>query len=93
MTYREGASERSGPTAPLEIDIGVASDSQFYADLSGHIVGVFASTFLVFVNDTPVEVVVSIPNAGSFRAKGVVRFAYGENFLRRTPYAFTPYYF
>ncbi len=74
MTYRDGAEERGGPIAPLEVDIGFASDSQFYADLAGTIVGVFASTFLVLPTDTAVELVVSIPDVGSFTARGVVRF-------------------
>ena len=74
MTYREGAEERRGLIAPIEVDIGVASDSQFYADLSGRIIGVFASTMVVLPNGTLVELVISIPNTGSFRASGHVQF-------------------
>lgn len=74
MTYRTGAEGRGGPMEPLQVDIGISSDSQFYADLSGRIVGVFASTFLLFEKETPLELVVSIPNAGIFRANGLVQF-------------------
>ena len=52
----------------------VASDSQFYADLSGKVTGVFASTFMIFERETPIEIVVSLPNVGSFRARGAVQF-------------------
>jgi hypothetical protein len=74
VTYRDGAEERRGLLAPIEVDIGVASDSQFYADLSGRIVGVFAATMQVAPNGSRIELVVSIPNSGSFRATGVVQF-------------------
>lgn len=74
MTYREGAEERRGLVAPIKVDLGIASDSQFYADLSGRVGGVFAATMLVAPQGSPVELVVSIPNAGSFRANGTVQF-------------------
>ena len=91
MTYREGAEERRGLVAPIEVDIGIASDSQFYADLSGRIVGVFAATMLVAPQGSPVELVVSIPSAGSFRANGVVQFirASAEDQLPGLGIAFT----
>ena len=74
MTYRGGAEERGGPIAPLEVEIGDASDSQFFADLSGTVKGVFASTFLIFARDTPIDLVVALAPFGSFRARGSVLF-------------------
>ena len=74
MTYRQGADERAGPNAPIEVAIGVASDSQFYADLSGRVLGVFASTFLVLARDTPVQLVVSLTTGATFLAWGAVQF-------------------
>jgi hypothetical protein len=72
--YRVQASERGRPSEPLEVGIGLASDSQFYADLAGNVVGVFASTFLVLAKDAAVELIVTLPDARSFRAHGVVHF-------------------
>lgn len=77
MTYRGGAEERGGPIAPLEVEIGDASDSQFFADISGTVKGVFASTFLIFARDTPIDLVVALAPFGSFRARGSVLFVRG----------------
>ena len=74
MPYRDGAEGRAGPIAPLDVEIGTDSESQFYADISGAVIGVFASTFLVLLADTEVNLVVSISYLGSFEARGVVRF-------------------
>jgi hypothetical protein len=72
--YRVQASERGRPVEPLDVGIGVASDSQFYADLVGNLVGVFASTFVVLAKDSAVELIVTLPDGRSFRAQGVVQF-------------------
>lgn len=74
MPFRDEASDRRGPTAPIEVEIGANSASQFYADLSGAIVGVFASTFLVLERDVHVELVISFPDRPGIRASGVVQF-------------------
>jgi len=74
MPFRDQASERRRPDAPIEVELGVQSVSQLYADLSGGIVGVFASTFLVFERDTRVELDISIPGRRGIRAVGVVHF-------------------
>lgn len=71
MSYRE---EVLRPPAPIEVAIGVRSESQFYADLTGTIVGVFASTFEVYPKGTPVEVIVTFPTGVWFKAWGAVQF-------------------
>lgn len=74
MSFRDEASERRGPTAPLEVELGGESASQLYADLSGSIVGVFASTFLLLARDVHVDVVIAFPDGRIIRASGVVQF-------------------
>lgn len=54
--------------------MGAQSASQFYANLSGAVVGVFASTFLVLERDAHVELVISFPDRPAIRAGGVVQF-------------------
>lgn len=74
MSFRDEASERRGPDAPIEVELGSQSASQLYADLGGSVVGVFASTFLVLERDVHVDLVISFPDRNSIRAAGVVRF-------------------
>jgi hypothetical protein len=78
MAYREGAEDRRGAVTPVEVGIAPASESQFYAELSGRILGVFVATMNVLPVDTVAELVVSIPGTGSFRANGIVRFVRAE---------------
>ena len=75
MPFRDEASERRGPGAPIEVELGAQSASQLYADLSGSIVGVFASTFLLLERDVHVHLVISFPDRKSIRASGLVQFA------------------
>jgi len=72
VPFREEAIVR--PDGPLHVEIGVASDSQFYADLTGRVVGVFASTFLVFPRETPIELIVTFSDGRQLRAWGAVQF-------------------
>jgi hypothetical protein len=75
MPFRDEASDRRGPVAPLEVELGAQSASQLYADLAGSIVGVFASTFLLLDRDVHVDLVISFPDRPSIRATGIVQFA------------------
>ena len=74
MPFRDEASERRGPEAPIEVELAAQSASQLYTDLGGSIVGVFASTFLVLGRDAHVHLVISFPDRKSIRAAGVVQF-------------------
>ena len=72
--FRAEASERRGPDGPIEVELGAYSESQLYMDLAGSILGVFASTFLVFERDVHVDLVISFPDRNSIRAAGLVQF-------------------
>jgi hypothetical protein len=74
MPFRDEASERRGPTAPIEVALAPQSASQLYADLTGTLVGVFATTFLVLERDVHVDLVIAIPDGATIRAAGVVQF-------------------
>lgn len=74
MPFRDEASERRGPGAPIEVELGAQSDSQLYCDIGGSIVGVFASTFLVCERDVHVHLLLSFPDRRSMVATGVVQF-------------------
>lgn len=74
MPFRDEAYERRGPAAPIEVDMASNSTSQFYADLGGSVVGVFASTFIVLERDVHVEVVITFSDGSSFRTTGLVQF-------------------
>ena len=74
MPFRDEASERRGPAAPIQVELGAQSTSQLYADLAGNILGVFASTFLVLERDAHVELVITFPDRRSIRAAGLVQF-------------------
>jgi hypothetical protein len=72
VAFRREAYDR--PDEPLQVEIGMASESQFFADISGRVVGVFASTFLVLSRDTPLELIIAFPDGRQLKAWGVVQF-------------------
>jgi hypothetical protein len=74
MPFRDQASERRGPDKPIEVELGAQSASQVYVDLSGRIVGVFASSFLILERDTHVHLIISFPDGRTIRAAGLVQF-------------------
>lgn len=74
MPFRDEASERRGPDAPLEVELAAESASQLYCDLAGNLTGVFASTFLVLDRDVHVDLILTFPDGVSLRAAGCVQF-------------------
>ncbi len=65
-----------GPRHPLEVNIGVATESNFYVGFSGDIAegGVFCATYNVLGEGTPIALHITLPGGFDIQAKGFVRF-------------------
>jgi uncharacterized protein (TIGR02266 family) len=66
---------RSHPRAPLEVEVSMSSESQFFAGISGNISegGLFVCTYQRLPLDQPVEVNLVLESGESVVARGHVR--------------------
>lgn len=66
--------ERRSRRIPLEIEVSLTSESQFYSGITGNISegGLFVATYHRPPIGNPLEIELTLPS-GTFRARGIVR--------------------